>query len=220
MTLVPAVIPQSRAHVAETVRLVRTFATALQVDVVDGQFAPQTSWPYGEGDMAGSPRDIADLLDGLEIEVDIMALRPETALDAWADIGVRRIVVHAESTQELHAAIAHARGRGYALGLAFDDDTPIDRIAPYLSEVSFVQCMGIDHVGAQGEPFEERVLHNIEAIKSRFPALPISVDGSVNAETLPRLKAAGASRFIAGSAIFNTENPRAAYEQLAAIAAR
>jgi pentose-5-phosphate-3-epimerase len=77
--------------------------------------------------------------------------------------------------------------------------------------------MGIREIGAQGLPFNEEVLTTIGLLKERFPNKMISIDGSVNAATITRLKAAGADRFVCGSAVTLQPDPEAAYKALAAL---
>nr|MBP6925919.1 hypothetical protein [Candidatus Paceibacterota bacterium] len=88
------------------------------------------------------------------------------------------------------------------LGLSFDDDYEVTKLDHYIELVDFVQVMGIDEIGKQGEPFEPRSLYNIAYLRNKFPDMPISVDGAVNAETIQKFKEAGATRFVTGSAIF------------------
>lgn len=217
MEIIPAIIPQSRTHLREQLARV-PFAPAVQIDVIDGVFAPHTSWPYGTGERSGVPADIRDF-GAPPFEIDLMVAAPETHLDSWVEAGAARIVVHLESTERMEDILAHRRVHGYALGIAADDDTSIDRLHPYLTDGVFVQCMGIDKVGAQGEPFEPQVLANIRALRERYPDLAISVDGSVNEATIGALRDAGATRFVVGSAIFNTDDPVAAYHRLSALLA-
>ena len=66
--------------------------------------------------------------------------------------------------------------------------------------------MGIDSVGFQGQIFDEKVIAKIKEVKKIYPELTIQIDGGVNLETAPLLKAAGADRLVIGSAIFESEN--------------
>lgn len=216
--IVPAVIPTSLAHLREVAERVRGFASVFQIDVTDGVFAGVASWPYGTGEAAGSPADIADIAAAFSVEVDLMIDDPTSQIEAWARAGVKRVVIHFESTADPASALSTAKALGLEAGLAFDDDTPISMLTPLFADVDFVQCMGIDKVGTQGEPFEPRVLENIRAIHSAFPDLPIGVDGSVNESTLPALLHAGATRFVAGSAIVSADDPHKAYERLLTLA--
>ncbi len=216
--VIPAIIPQSLAQLRDTVNLVRQFASSIQVDVVDGVFATPASWPYGEGEKYGEVRDVADLFTGLDVELDLMVSRPHTRLQDWVAAGAKRVVVHFESVDDPVSVLSEIRLLGAVPGLAFDDDTDMESLMTALSHTEFVQCMGIDRVGSQGQPFEPKVLENIRAIRAAFPRLPVSVDGGVNETTLPLLKAAGATRFITGSAILFADDPRAAYISLQAMA--
>lgn len=212
-TIIPAIIPRSLPHLRDMLERIRPCASAVQIDIIDGIFAPEASWPYREG---GSPEEVAELTKDFVVEVDLMVSRPEEVLEAWR--GVSRIVVHLESTERMEDILAHRATAGYELGLAFDDDTPRAALEPYIQRVDFIQCMGIDQVGTQGEPFEPQVLKNIRALRAQFPDLFISVDGSVNRETIRALRAAGASRFVVGSAIFGAEDACAAYRELSVLA--
>lgn len=108
---------------------------------------------------------------------------------------------------------------GRMVALALNNDTPLERLAPHLLDIDGVQCMGIAEIGAQGRSFDERVLNRIREIRSKYPELSIGVDGSVNEETIMRLKEAGANRFVVGSAVFDTPDPAQAYDALSKLVA-
>ena len=94
------------------------------------------------------------------------------------------------------------------IGVALNTTTPIETIKPIISKVDFIQCMGIEKIGYQGEPFDERVLEQISELRKIYPELIISVDGSVNETTAPLLVKAGANRLVVGSAIMNSYDVR------------
>jgi ribulose-phosphate 3-epimerase len=102
-------------------------------------------------------------------------------------------------------------------GVSAHGDTPLETLARYADEADYIQLMGIKEIGAQGLPFDEEVLHKIDWLKQKFPLLSITVDGSVNADTICRLVEAGADRFICGSAIVKQTNPEKAHQQLSAL---
>jgi len=90
------------------------------------------------------------------------------------------------------------------IGISINIDTPLEKVFPLIANVDFLQCMGIDKVGFQGQEFDEKVIENIKILREKFPDIVISIDGGVNFETAPLLINAGASRLIIGSSIFNT----------------
>jgi ribulose-phosphate 3-epimerase len=213
--IIPAIIPQSFDHLRDAVGLVHACGNEIQIDIVDGKFVPFLSWPYRG---SGSVMLLREFTRTMTVEVDLMIEHPEAAIPLYSDAGVQKIVVHLESTSALPAIFAHHAAHTYALGLSIRNDTPLDLLTPYLTEADYIQLMGIRAIGSQGQPFDTVVLDRIRELRERFPAHPISIDGSVNVTTLPLLRDAGASRFVAGSAIFAHEDPEVAFMELDALA--
>ena len=100
------------------------------------------------------------------------------------------------------------------VGLAINPDTSLSEIEIYMDNVDFVQCMGIANIGYQGEPFDERALLHVNALRVRYPNMPIAVDGGVSMETAHDLIAAGATRLVSGSAVFGAKDMSVAIEGL------
>ena len=216
--IIPAVIPTSRHHLDVTLESLSTFSEHVQVDVVDGSFAPVASWPYKE------ETDIRDTLgaltfDSMEVGLDLMIQSPEDTLELWRETHAARIIVHVESTNKLATILSHASHHSYKLGLAFNNDTNLDLLSDIdRYGVDFVQLMGIATIGEQGLPFDDRVVERIKTVKEKFPDMIVSIDGGVKEETLPLLRDAGADWFVSGSAILRAENPEAAYHTLSNLA--
>jgi ribulose-phosphate 3-epimerase len=103
------------------------------------------------------------------------------------------------------------------IGIAVGTNTSIEKVFPLVNSVDFIQCMGIENIGFQGQDFDERVLGQIRKLKAEFPDLIISVDGSVTLETAPKLIEAGATRLVIGSAIFNTDDIISRVENFSAL---
>jgi len=234
--IIPAVypIPRTYKEFQESVSRVADLVPLVQLDVMDGKFTKHASWPYGgferefkEMVRNRSPLPHADMID---YEVDLMVERPEEVLEDWMHLRVRRVVVHIESTKNmqniLNDVAAHVTRATteedlevVSLGVALDVGTPTERIESYVTDIDFVQCMGIASIGKQGEPFDERVLEHVLALRSAHPELIISVDGGVNEESAPRLVEAGVNRLVAGSFIGKSEDTERAIAHLRALAA-
>lgn len=209
--IVPAIIPESVAHLSATIAQL-PFTPEVQIDLVDGVFAEPASWPYQP---VGNVHDVTDIIADHRIEVDLMVENGRDAAEDWIDIGVRRFVFHIEAVDDADALITDLHDRDCAVGLAISNDTPLGTLMPYIEKCDFVQLMGIKTIGAQSQPFDDRVLFRTQQLRSEYPDLTISIDGSVNTETLPQLRDAGADRFVAGSAILGAKDPHAAYTTLA-----
>ena len=86
-----------------------------------------------------------------------------------------------------------------------------------MNRICSVQLMSVASLGSYGAPFDERVYERIKILRAQCPFVTISVDGGVSNQNAERLIDAGATRLVAGSAIFSAEDPRAAFEELYAI---
>ncbi|MBP9760033.1 MAG: hypothetical protein KBD24_01550 [Candidatus Pacebacteria bacterium] len=222
--IVPAIIPVSYAYLEDRLREVRGAVRSVQVDVMDGTYAPTSSWPY-----IGVEKEAFESLrredQGLpywqefDFEVDLLVRNPEAHINEWALAGITRVIVHVESTDKLAEAVALCQERRLEVALALKPSTDIAMLAPYVDEAVFVQCMGNDRIGYQGVSLDSSVPDKIREIKTRWPDLLVAVDIGVSKETIPALYTAGARRFVAGSAVFGTGEPKYAIEKLHAIVA-
>ena len=211
--IVPAIIPSSVADLAATIHALG-HVPELHVDVVDGQFVPFRSWPYITPD---SPVSALSVLAPYTLEVDLMVLDPVTAAVDWVGVGADRLVFHVESIS-VDAFKAFVLATTVTVGISALNDTPFTTLEAYLPFADFVQVMGIAAIGAQGQPFDERGFERIVTLQSEYPQLSLSLDGSVNADTLPRLATLGLDRYIMGSAIVKAADPAAAYTLFSRIA--
>ena len=103
------------------------------------------------------------------------------------------------------------------VGIAIGQETPIDKLIPYMESVDFVQCMGIEKIGRQHEPFDERTFERVKTLREKYPALIISIDGGVSGENAEELARCGVNRLVSGSYIYESENPKEAIEKLVAV---
>lgn len=230
--IIPAIMPQSLSDLEAQLARVKGHAPYVQIDVVDGKFDNDVTWPYHQGqweEFACMAREEAGipLWEEFNFEIDLMVQNPETVVGQWQQAGAGRLIVHIESTQRFDDIVREIKAHGVAgdtptlgaieLGLALGIETPNDTITPYLAEVDFVQFMGIANIGSQGEPFDERVLSKIKALRLSNPETIISVDGGVNFDTAPRLIEAGANRLAIGSAILKSDDVRRVIEDFRAL---
>ena len=218
MEIIPAILPKDFADLEDKIGLVagvlldkNTAATGptIQIDICDGKFTPKPGWPYKKHDnnfesILAEERGLPHWED-IDFEMDLMIADPELELEKWIASGAKRLVIHFKSTKNMDRIIGELQGL-VEIGIAIDIETPVEDIAPFIHDIDFVQCMGIAKPGFQGQPFDDRVIAKVRELKERFPERIVSVDGGVNLETAPLLRAAGADRLIIGSAIFESEN--------------
>jgi ribulose-phosphate 3-epimerase len=207
--IVPAIIPKSAAEVVSFVSQL-SFVREVHIDVVDGEFVAAVSWPVNPN---GSPMEVKAHTDKFTLEVDLMMSKPFTAAREWEKAGADMIIFHVE-TIDIDSFVDFCKHSAASVGIAFHGETALDTITPYLPYADYVQVMGIDTIGAQGQPFSTRTLEKVETIKAQYPHIPVSVDGSVNKETITKIVKAGADRVIVGSAISHAADMSVAYDEL------
>lgn len=216
--IVPAIIPESKTHASLLLEKLRDVSVSdIQIDLVDGVYAGVPSWPWNTKEVFTSVLSlVSELSKTYAVEVDLMVERPEQYAQHLIDAGASRLVVHVGSTENLTSLLQ--LNSGTRIGLGLTNEKPLSYIFEHAAQIDFVQCMGIAEIGVQGNGFDDRVLPRIREIKTAHPGLEIAVDGSVNMFTLPLLKEAGATRFVAGSAIFKDPDPVKAYALLTKLA--
>ena len=221
--IIPAVLPQSFKDLQEHLAPLKDVIRLAQVDVVDGHYAKGKTWPYRDTatfeKIAKEERGLP-FWDTIDFQFDLMIEHPDLVLKEYLDAGASHIVLHARSegaqkalqlivdlrTEEIGSFSVHG---GIALG---PNDQP-DVLLPFEAQFDFVQVMGIDREGRQGEPFDKRALYLVERLRARYPKLPIQVDGGVSLQNARELVAAGATGLVVGSAIVKAEDPLAAYQE-------
>jgi len=214
ITVVPSLPAASFGEIESLTSSLKGIASEIQIDIVDGQYVPLISWPFTEADPDAALSLLSSFTNDFDIEMDCMVCGPEHYLDLFVELEVKRVAIHIGSTEKYEEIIAHAKEHGYILGFALTNDTPLDILLKYIEDIEYVQLMGIKEVGQQGQPFDVRTLARARDLRMRFPELEIAVDGSVNAQTIPQLYAAGVTRFAPGSAIAKTTDPAASYKHL------
>ncbi len=210
--IVPAIIPKSADEVISFVSKL-SFSHEVHVDVVDGQFVPALSWPIS---VEESPMAVKPYTDKFTLEVDLMMINPFPAARQWEKAGADMIVFHVE-TVDIDSFTDFCKHSAASVGIAFHGETTLDSVKPYLPYADYIQVMGIEVIGAQGQPFSARTIEKVGILKAQYPHIPVSVDGSVNKDTIKEIMKAGADRLIVGSAISKAEDMSIAYEELVSI---
>jgi ribulose-phosphate 3-epimerase len=170
----------------------------LHIDVMDGQFVPNIS--VGPVVVEAIRR-----VTTLPLDVHLMIVQPERYLSAFADAGADHLTVHIEACPDLPAVLQKIKGLGKKAGVAFNPETPASAIEAYLAEADIVLPMSV-HPGFSGQKFIPETLPKIQQLRAWIDArglkTEIEVDGGIDGETGTQAHAAGASAFVAASAIF------------------
>lgn len=220
--IIPAILPKNYEDMKNKIALVRGVVPIVQIDICDGVFVNSKTWPFTTG--GNDDRNLQNILqeregmpfwEDIDFELDLMVADAVENFDIYTKLGPKRIIFHIEA-KEIERDIEEFKNfiegidvyirDSIDIGVAINSTTPVEKIFRIVNSVDFVQCMGIEKIGYQAQDFDERVLEQIKALKEKFSDLVISVDGGVTLATAPALVSAGASRLVAGSAIFNTSD--------------
>jgi ribulose-phosphate 3-epimerase len=211
LRIIPAIMPQHFDDIEVDVSMVKRHSSFVQLDLMDGKFAPEKTWPFHYGTdynlTALTKEEISfPFWEDMNYELDLMVARPEENIDTWLGIGAARVIFHYAAIYDWKKIQNIDTGiRNFVqLGIAVTIHDDLDQVCKRLDEglFDFVQVMGISHIGYMGEPFEPQCLDIIDSLKSKYPDITITVDGGVSRETIAALSEAGVSRFVSGSGVF------------------
>ena len=216
--VIPAILAKNFEELREKLAKIVGVTHLVQVDICDGKFVPSISWPMQAYDANSIESILAEedglpYWDSLDFEFDLMVRDAHKQFEFFTRLGAKRVVFHIEAEDEkdfkefLEALDMYTRDN-IQIGLALNTVTDIEKLSPFINLVDFVQCMGIEKIGFQGEPFDKKVLEQIKNLRLKYPELIISVDGSVNEETAKVLVSSGANRLVVGSALMDSYDVR------------
>ncbi|MFH2101736.1 MAG: ribulose-phosphate 3-epimerase [Chloroflexota bacterium] len=170
----------------------------IHVDVMDGHFVPNLT-------MGPVIVEACRRVTRLPIDVHLMVQSPERLLDSFARAGANNLTVHVEACPDIRSTLKTIRSLGCNAGITLNPDTPTSTLEPGLDLSDLVLVMTVNP-GYAGQEFIESVLPKVAEIRERLDALDspawLEVDGGITAETLPRVRDAGADAFVAASAVF------------------
>jgi ribulose-phosphate 3-epimerase len=190
-------------------------AKVIHVDVMDGHFVPPiTIGSLIVGALAEQVHGAGAILD-----VHLMIERPERQIDEFAKAGADNITIHVEATPHVHYALSQIREAGCTAGAAICPATPagsVDEVAAASLDVAL--CMSVNP-GWGGQSFIPASLDKLARMRAALPVhVALEVDGGIHEDTAGPAADAGANLLVAGSAVFTSGDPGAAYAALAAAA--
>lgn len=217
MQVIPAILTNNYDDLKNKISLVRGVAPLVQVDICDGKFVPTITWPFLGGNAMDqhfmaiqSEREGMPFWEDLEFELDMMTTDAIENFDVYSKLSPKRIIFHIEMVEDPMEILEFVEGVDpfvrdmIEFAIAKSPQTPMADLEKIISGFTYVQIMGIQNIGYQGEVFDERVLDDIKYLKEKYPGLTIAVDGGVNIDTAPLIAHAGAGTLVCGSAIYNS----------------
>src|SRR4051812_19873396 len=210
--IAPSILSADFAALADSISGVAPETDLLHVDVMDGHFVPNLT--------IGPPvvKSIRRHCASTYLDCHLMMTNPREYLEAFAKAGANGCTVHVElDDDDVAASISTMRDLGLDVGLAVNPETPYDACRPFLDRIDLLLIMSV-HPGFGGQSFMPEVVPKVVQAKAEIAErgldVAIQVDGGIDVHTVGTMAQAGATAFVAGSAIFGADDPRDAARRL------
>jgi ribulose-phosphate 3-epimerase len=205
----PSILAADFGRLREQVReVVDAGAEVIHVDIMDGHFVPTFSM---------GPKSVDALREfDVVLDVHLMVDRPERHVATFASAGATNITIHFEATPHVHYAVHAIQDAGCTAGVAITPSTPVEALAEIRGDLWSALCMTVNP-GWGGQEFIPASLDKIRRLRELIgPDIELEVDGGIDADTAGPCAEAGASLFVAGTSVFGSPDPGAAFRQVAA----
>jgi ribulose-phosphate 3-epimerase len=213
--LSPSILSADFARLGEEIATVEAAgADWIHVDVMDGHFVPNiTMGPF----IVEACRRITKL----PLDVHLMIEEPERYIESFAKAGAGGLTVHVETCPDIVGILRQIKALGCRAGAVLNPDTPVGMIQPALPEAELILVMSV-RPGYSGQSFMPETIAKVSEVRKKLDALRSSawleVDGGIDTETLPKMKEAGATAYVAATAVFkNPRGPAAGVKELRAL---
>ncbi len=212
MTIVsPSLLSADFLHLEDDVKMINeSDAQWIHLDVMDGTFVPNISFGFPVMEAVAK-------VSTKKLDVHYMIDKPERYIQQTAKLGAMMMNVHIEATTHLHRTIQEIHNAGMKAGVTLNPSTPISTLEDIICDADMVLLMSVNP-GFGGQKFIENTINKVKRLRklideSGSKAL-IQIDGGVQAETAPRLVAAGADVLVSGSYVFKAKDPIATIKSL------
>ncbi len=201
--IAPSILSADFSRLEEQIKLVEEGgADLIHLDVMDGHFVPNITFGVPVIKMLRKVTQIP-------FDVHLMIENPDQYIKDFADAGADIITVHQEASIHLHRTIQYIKSFGIKAGVALNPSTSIESIRYIIDEIDMALIMTVNP-GFGGQYFIEQMKDKIvdlrKLIDSRNLNIDIQVDGGIKLDNIKEIESCGANIFVAGSAIFNSED--------------
>lgn len=198
--ILPSLLSADIMHLSKEVdAVIAASADMLHLDIMDNHYVPNLT--FGPSIC----RSLHEYAPHIPIDVHLMVSPVDSLIQQFSIAGASRISIHPEATLHLDRSLQLIRESHCQAGLVLNPSTPLNSLEWVCHRLDFVLIMTVNP-GFGGQTLIPHILHKILQVHTLYPTLPICIDGGVTIDNIASLAKAGASEFVAGSAIFKSQN--------------
>ena len=206
--ITPSILNADFAHLDSEIAKIAGASDLIHLDIMDNVFVPNMTFDF---------QAATDIIRKCPIPVDSHLMVADVDLIAiqYAEAGSTSVTIHVEATSDIRGTLKGIKSHGARASIALKPNTPMHEYSEYFDLIDMVLIMTVEP-GFGGQKFMENMMAKVKEARKLIGARPIwlQVDGGISLATIDIAREAGADTFVAGSAVFNADDPAAMVEQL------
>jgi ribulose-phosphate 3-epimerase len=206
--ITPSILNADFAHLDSEIAKIAGASDLIHLDIMDNVFVPNMTFDF---------QAATEIIKNCPIPVDSHLMVADVDLIAiqYAEAGSASITIHVEAASDIRGTLKGIKSHGARASIALKPNTPMHEYSEYFDLIDMVLIMTVEP-GFGGQKFMENMMAKVKEARKLIGARPIwlQVDGGISLATIDIAREAGADTFVAGSAVFNADDPAAMVEQL------
>lgn len=206
--ITPSILNADFAHLDSEIAKIAGVSDFIHLDIMDNVFVPNMTFDF---------QAATEIIKSCPIPVDSHLMVADVDLIAiqYAEAGSASVTIHVEAATDIRSTLKEIKSHGARASIALKPNTPIHEYSQYLDLIDMVLIMTVEP-GFGGQKFMENMMDKVRDTRRLIGGRSIwlQVDGGISLATIDIVREAGADTFVAGSAVFNADDPAVMVEQL------
>lgn len=199
--ITPSILNADLDNLNHEIERISKVSDYLHLDVMDDVFVPNFTFDFSRASeiIKSSP---------LAVDAHLMVSNVDSIAVQYAEAGAASVTVHVEAVSNIRSTLKNIRSQGSRAAIALKPATDVSAYSEFIDEVDMFLIMTVEP-GFGGQKFMTEMMEKVRRTRSMIGARPIwlQVDGGISLETIEIAREAGADTFVAGSAVFNSDDP-------------